>query len=233
MHSNSIGCPKILPLSAPVLYWLSHLTCISSLKVKNGRKTLVFTQLKMSDTSNIFSLFLEDLWPIDCSLTCLSRRYLLNCWTFCHQTLCGDESSWARVSCETEAGLLSSRSRSQWGFIQADTTVSTISTEPLILLQSNLIGWYIILIGVSCVQIDVVKAKVTVTVENFTESLTVLYFMFDWYPCNQSVAVQLLITKPNTKVVIYFFLACMDLGRMFDHFSPPALFCFVLFLFVF
>ena len=32
---NSIGCPKIFPQSAPVLYWLSHLTCISSLKAKN------------------------------------------------------------------------------------------------------------------------------------------------------------------------------------------------------
>ena len=35
MHSNSIGCPKIFPLSAPVLYWLSHLICTSSLKAKN------------------------------------------------------------------------------------------------------------------------------------------------------------------------------------------------------
>ena len=27
MHSNSISCPKIFPLSAQVLYRLSHLTC--------------------------------------------------------------------------------------------------------------------------------------------------------------------------------------------------------------
>ena len=48
MNSNSIGCPKIFPLSAPALYWLSHLTCISSLKAKNERKTFIFTQLKIS-----------------------------------------------------------------------------------------------------------------------------------------------------------------------------------------
>ena len=34
-HTNSIGCPKIFSLSAPVLYWLSQLTCISSMKAKN------------------------------------------------------------------------------------------------------------------------------------------------------------------------------------------------------
>ena len=50
MHSNSLGCPKIFPLSAPVLYWLSHLTCILNLKAKetNKKKTLICTQLKIS-----------------------------------------------------------------------------------------------------------------------------------------------------------------------------------------
>ena len=48
MHSNSIGCPKIFPPSALVLYWLSQLTCISSLKAKNEQKTLFFTQIKIS-----------------------------------------------------------------------------------------------------------------------------------------------------------------------------------------
>ena len=37
--------------SAPVLYWLSHLTCISSLKAKNEWKTLIYTQQKISHTS--------------------------------------------------------------------------------------------------------------------------------------------------------------------------------------
>ena len=75
MYSNSIGCPKIFPPSAPVLYWLSHLTCISSLKAKNERKTLIFTQLEISRyKQHFFSLFLDefletDLRPIYCSLT--------------------------------------------------------------------------------------------------------------------------------------------------------------------
>ena len=60
MHSNSSGCPKICPPPVSVLYWLSHLTSISSLKAKNGRKTLIFTQLKISNTSNIFSLHLTN-----------------------------------------------------------------------------------------------------------------------------------------------------------------------------
>ena len=46
--TQSTGCPKIFCLSAPVLSWLSHLTCISSLKAKNERKTFIFTQLKLS-----------------------------------------------------------------------------------------------------------------------------------------------------------------------------------------
>ena len=58
MHSNSIGCPQIFPLSAPVLYWLSHLTCISSLRAKNERKTLIFTQLKISRyNQHVFAIF--------------------------------------------------------------------------------------------------------------------------------------------------------------------------------
>ena len=39
---------KYFPLFAPVLYWLSHLICISSLKAKNERKMSIFTQLKIS-----------------------------------------------------------------------------------------------------------------------------------------------------------------------------------------
>ena len=74
MQSKSIGCPKIVPPSAPVLYLSSHLTRISSLKAKNRRKTLIFTQLKMSRGKQRFSLFLDEflyreLRPIDWSLT--------------------------------------------------------------------------------------------------------------------------------------------------------------------
>ena len=64
MHSNSIGCPKIAPPSAPVLYWLSHLTCISSLKVKKERKTFVITQLEISRSKqHLFTIFRRILIP--------------------------------------------------------------------------------------------------------------------------------------------------------------------------
>ncbi len=43
-----------ISLSAPVLYWLSHLTCILSLKAKNERKTFIFTQLKISRYNPLF-----------------------------------------------------------------------------------------------------------------------------------------------------------------------------------
>ena len=65
-YSNSLGCLKIFPLSAPVLYWLSHLTCISSLKAKNERKTLIYTQLKISRYNPyFFAIFRRILrnWP--------------------------------------------------------------------------------------------------------------------------------------------------------------------------
>ena len=61
----------MFPLCAPVLCWLSQ--CIWSLKAKNERKTLIFTQLKKyPNTTNTFSLFLDkflqtNLRPIYCS----------------------------------------------------------------------------------------------------------------------------------------------------------------------
>ena len=66
MHSNIIGCSKIYPLSVPVLYWLSHLTCISSLRAKTERKTLIFTRLKISRyNQHFFAIFRPILinWP--------------------------------------------------------------------------------------------------------------------------------------------------------------------------
>ena len=49
-----------------------------------------------------------------------SVYYLLNCSAFCNQTWYGGGSSWARVSCPPKKeGLLSSRSKSQWGLIQS------------------------------------------------------------------------------------------------------------------
>ena len=58
--------PKYFSLSAPVLYWLSHLTCVSSLKAKNERKTLIFTQLKISRYKQSFSAIFRQIlinWP--------------------------------------------------------------------------------------------------------------------------------------------------------------------------
>ena len=54
MHPNSLGCPKTLPLSAPVLCWLSHMTCTSCLKAKNKPETLIFTQQKISRYNQYF-----------------------------------------------------------------------------------------------------------------------------------------------------------------------------------
>ena len=69
MHSNSFGCPKMFVPFAPVLYWLLHLTCISSLKEKNERKMLIFTQLKIFRYKKHFPAILDkflenDLKPI-------------------------------------------------------------------------------------------------------------------------------------------------------------------------
>ena len=68
-----IGCPKILPPSAPVLYWLSHVTCISSLEAKN---VAFHTAKNVQIQYKLFSLFLNesfehDLWHVHWSLTCL------------------------------------------------------------------------------------------------------------------------------------------------------------------
>ena len=93
MHSNSIGCPKMCSLSAPVLYWLSHRTCISSLKAKNERKTLIFTQLEISRyKQHFFSLFLDefletDLRPIYCSPTTVASYAFYTGWHAMDNTL--------------------------------------------------------------------------------------------------------------------------------------------------
>ena len=77
------------------------------------------------------------------SSDCSSGQHLLSCLSFCNQTWYGDASSWTRVSCK-KIGSLCSRSRSQWGIIKSNMTVSII-TELLIFLQPSLIGWCIII----------------------------------------------------------------------------------------
>ena len=122
-------------------------------------------------------------------------RYLLSCWTFCNKTWYGDATSWAKVSCK------SSSSRSQWGLIWSDMTVCTISAELLIFLRPNLIGWHIIVsLSALCKNyIFVFKVKITVQVQNFIESLCILYLKYHWSLCNQSYADLLfIITKPST-----------------------------------
>ena len=82
--------------------------------------------------------------------------------------------------------IASSLSRSQRGLIQTYMTVSTICTKLLVLLQSDFIGWYIIISWyintswtVLCIdRIVMIKVQVTVKVQNFIESLSVLYFLY-------------------------------------------------------
>ena len=49
--------------------------------------------------------------------------------------------------------------------------VSTISTEPLIILQPHLIKWYIIISWSVLLKIGIIVFKVMVKVQNFIESL--------------------------------------------------------------
>ena len=68
IHSNNIGCSKIVPPSASVFYWLSHRASILSPKAK---KTSIFTQLKMSQNKKHFflSLFYTNSYNLTPSLT--------------------------------------------------------------------------------------------------------------------------------------------------------------------
>ena len=80
--THALKQPRLSQNISPVwssLYWLSRLTCISSLKARNERKTLIYTQLKISRYNQHFSLFLDefletDLRPVYCSLTTAKRR---------------------------------------------------------------------------------------------------------------------------------------------------------------
>ena len=83
-------------------------------------------------------------------------------------------------------GLLSLRSRSQWGFIKVRQFLTYIcwSAEPL---QQNLVWWYII-ISLSVLWKDwiaVFKLKVIANDYNVIEYLSVLYFLYHWSLCNQ------------------------------------------------
>ena len=67
--------PKVPP-SALVFYWLSYLTCILSLMVKKGWKTLIFTQLKMSRHK-------QDIFAVLCVCLCFCCCLFLFLFCFC------------------------------------------------------------------------------------------------------------------------------------------------------
>ena len=67
---------------------------------------------------------------------CLSKWYHLNHQTFCYQTWNCDASSWAGVSCKKFICYFQGQGHSK-GSHNQNMTVSTISSELLILLQQN------------------------------------------------------------------------------------------------
>ena len=84
-----------------------------------------------------------------------------------------------------------------------------LSTELLILLEPNLIEWYLIKSWyvLSKNWIVVFKVKVTVKVQKFMESLCILYLLYHWSPGTQSrCADETLLLLPNlyNKVDIYW-----------------------------
>ena len=86
--------------------------------------------------------------------------------------------------------------------------VSTISLDLLIPLQSNLVWPYIIISRSVLLKdwIAMFKVKGTVLVQNFTECLLVLHFLYHWCLCNQTrcAGVLLIMTSLSAnKVRIY------------------------------
>ena len=67
LHSNCISCPKIVPPSAPVFYWLSCLTCILNMKAKTC-ETQIFTVLKMSKSKQHFFCFQINYYNVNSDL---------------------------------------------------------------------------------------------------------------------------------------------------------------------
>ena len=99
----------------------------------------------------------------------------------CYQTWYSDALSWAEVSCK-KIGLLFSRSRSWQGLIWSDFNSSTIYSEFLILLQTNLV-WKYIAISQSALWrnwIVVFKIKVTAKFVNVSECLSRWYHPNRW-----------------------------------------------------
>ena len=74
------GCPEVVPPSAPVFYWLSHLTCTLSPKAEKRMKNVDFdTDKNVQKQANLFSVFRRIL------ILCLGSYFLLseqNYWTY-------------------------------------------------------------------------------------------------------------------------------------------------------
>ena len=73
---------------------------------------------------------------------CLSRWYLLNHRIFCYQTWSSDAGSWARVLCGKKLFAIIEVKVTATAHNQ-NVTLSTTSSELLILRQPNLVWWYI------------------------------------------------------------------------------------------
>ena len=83
------------------------------------------------------------------------------------------------------------------GFYNQNMIVSIISSELLNFLHPNLVWWHIILswsvLWKDWIAVFKVTVKVTVIVENFTKYLSVCYFQYHWYLCNQTERVDYIV----------------------------------------
>ena len=145
--------------------------------------------LKVKVTSKVKIFIGFSSWP-----------YPLNSWTFCNQTR-GDASSganvmqkdWFAIFRVEVSGLLSSGSRSQWGFIIMCDCFYHIHWAGLLFWQLNLIEWHMIFWSVLCKNLTFVfKVKVTVKVQILIRSLCILYFLYHWTVGNQTKCVDVL-----------------------------------------
>ena len=75
---------------------------------------------------------------------CLSK-YLLNHITFWYQTWYNDAASWARVSSRKKIVCCLQGQGHNKGSFDQNVTLSTMSSELLILQQPNLVWWYMII----------------------------------------------------------------------------------------
>ena len=109
---------------------------------------------------------------------CLSK-YLLNHITFCYQTWYNDAASWARVSSRKKIVCCLQGQGHNKGSFDQNVTLSTMSSELLILQQPNLVWWYMIISQNVLLKsgITLFKVKVTTKVQNVSDCLSKRYFL--------------------------------------------------------